>query len=395
MPTAPTATDAGTTRSRDEAVSTGFQIELVARGEATAEIFISGDLLLRDAAGFWRALRKQIAAAGAARTIDIDLSGVREIEGGVMALLLQLVGELQAREVESEIRGAKGPVADVLGLYGTPDKVDLRTKPRTEGMLSQIGRATVAIITEVKAVLSFVGELVLAIFGVLRNPSSMNWSGVFPIMERAGADALPIILLINFLVGFVMGFQGAVQLKQFGANIFVADLVGLAVAREFGPLMAAIIVCGRSGAAFAAEIGTMKVSEEIDALRTMGFGPVRYLVLPRILGLMLVMPLLTLIADAIAMFGGLLVGVFSLDLTPVGYLLETQKAVSAWDVMSGVIKSIFFAFAIALVACQQGLATAGGAEGVGRRTTSSVVAILFSLILIDAAFTVVFYALGL
>jgi phospholipid/cholesterol/gamma-HCH transport system permease protein len=159
--------------------------------------------------------------------------------------------------------------------------------------------------------------------------------------------------------------------------------------------MAAIIVCGRSGAAFAAELGTMKVSEEIDALRTMGFGPIRHLVLPRALALMIAMPLLTLTADAVAMLGGLLVAVVSLDLTPMGYLLETQKAVLAWDVFSGVLKSLAFAMAIALVACQQGLATSGGAEGVGRRTTSSVVAILFSLILIDAAFTVVFYALDL
>jgi phospholipid/cholesterol/gamma-HCH transport system permease protein len=189
----------------------------------------------------------------------------------------------------------------------------------------------------------------------------------------------------------VMAFQGAIQLKQFGANIFVADLVGLSVVRELGPLMTAIIVCGRSGAAFAAELGTMKVSEEIDALRTMGFGPIRYLVLPRALALMLVMPLLTLLADMVAMGGGLAVGVLSLDLTVGSYLTETQSALTLWDVFSGCLKSVVFALAIALISCQQGFATTGGAEGVGRRTTSSVVSILFSLILIDAAFTVFFY----
>src|SRR3954454_9265144 len=134
-------------------------------------------------------------------------------------------------------------------------------------------------------------------------------------MERCGADAVPIVLLINFLVGFVMAFQGAVQLKQFGANIFVADLVGLSICRELGPLMTAIILCGRSGAAFAAEIGSMKVSEEIDALRTMGFGPMRFLVLPRAIGLILVLPLLTLLGDAVGILGGLMVGLVSLDLT--------------------------------------------------------------------------------
>jgi phospholipid/cholesterol/gamma-HCH transport system permease protein len=210
-------------------------------------------------------------------------------------------------------------------------------------------------------------------------------------MERTGADAVPIVVLINFLVGFVMAFQGAVQLKQFGANIFVADLVALSVARELGPLMTAIIVCGRSGAAFAAELGTMKVSEEIDALRTMGFGPIRYLVLPRTVALMLVMPMLTLLADLVAIGGGLLVGILSLDLTISAYLGETRSALTLWDVLSGVLKSVVFALAISLISCQQGFATTGGAEGVGRRTTSSVVASLFALILIDAGFTVFFH----
>jgi phospholipid/cholesterol/gamma-HCH transport system permease protein len=188
-----------------------------------------------------------------------------------------------------------------------------------------------------------------------------------------------------------MAFQGANQLKQFGANVFVADLVGLSVTRELGPLMTAIILCGRTGAAFAAELGSMKVAEELDALRTMGFGPIRYLVLPRVLALMIVLPLLTLVGDFVGMLGGMVVGIVSLDLTMSGYIIETQKAVSMWDVFSGLIKSVVFAVAITLIACQQGFATKGGAEGVGRRTTSSVVTILFTLILIDAGFTAFFH----
>jgi len=237
--------------------------------------------------------------------------------------------------------------------------------------------------------------MLIGVVGLLREPKTANWKEVPYLMEKTGADAVPIVLLINFLVGFVMAFQGAVQLKQFGANIFVADLVGLSVTRELGPLMTGIIVCGRSGAAFAAEIGTMKVSEEIDALRTMGFGPYRYLVMPRTLALMLVLPLLTLLADLVGIAGGLLVGLLSLDLTIASYLHETQKAVRTWDVFSGVLKSVVFALAIGLISCQQGFATSGGAEGVGRRTTSSVVTILFSLILIDALFTLFFFFFGL
>ncbi len=200
------------------------------------------------------------------------------------------------------------------------------------------------------------------------------------------------MVLINFLIGFVMGFQSAVQLKQFGANIYVADLVGLSITRELGPLMTAIIVCGRSGAAFAAELGTMKVSEEIDALRTMGFGPLRFLVVPRILALFLAMPILVMLGDLVGIAGGLLVGVTSLDLTIMGYLNETQNSLHMWDVFQGVIKSGVFAVAIGIISCQQGLATTGGAEGVGRRTTAAVVSSLFALILIDAGFTVLFHA---
>ena len=214
-------------------------------------------------------------------------------------------------------------------------------------------------------------------------------------MERAGADAAPIVLLINFLMGFVMAYQSAAQLKQFGASIYVADLVGVAMTRELGPLMMAIIICGRSGAAFAAELGTMKVSEEVDALRTLGFLPLPFLVIPRMLGLVLVAPILVLMADAVGILGGALVAKLTLDITTTSFLIQLQNAVKASDILSGMIKGVVFCAAIALISCQQGLATAGGAEGVGRSTTRAVVSILFTLILLDALFTVLLGVFGI
>jgi len=175
----------------------------------------------------------------------------------------------------------------------------------------------------------------------------------------------------------------------------VADLVGLAVTRELGPLMTAIIVCGRSGAAFAAELGTMKVSEEVDALRTLGLVPLRYLVVPRVFGLMLVGPVLTLLGDAIGITGGIVIASIQLDVTPAAFIAELRQVMEPWDVLSGLLKSVVFSGTIAVIACEQGLATSGGAEGVGRQTTAAVVSILFSLILLDAVFTVLFGALGL
>jgi phospholipid/cholesterol/gamma-HCH transport system permease protein len=184
-------------------------------------------------------------------------------------------------------------------------------------------------------------------------------------------------------------------LKQFGANIFVADLVALSITRELGPLMTAIIVAGRSGAAFAAELGTMRVSEEIDALVTLGLDPYRFLVLPRVLALLVVTPLLTFLADLCGILGGLLVALLTLDLTVGSFLRETRSALELWDVGSGLVKSVAFGLVLALIACQRGLAASGGAEGVGRAATSAVVTSLFALVLMDALFTVLFNAFGL
>ncbi len=356
-----------------------------------ATLHIRGALAFRDTAGLWEQALPIVESPDVNGALDFDMSEVHAIDGGNMALLVHLRSRLEARKIESEFVGASSAVQAIIHLYKGDVHVPRRRKRRHESAVVQIGRGAVGIIQELKRVLAFFGQMLVSAGGLVLSPRSGNWKDIPSTMERTGADAVPIVLLINFLVGFVMAFQGAVQLKQFGANIFVADLVGLSVTRELGPLMTAIIVCGRSGAAFAAELGSMQVGEEIDALRTMGLGPMRYLVLPRVIGLMLVMPLLTLLADLVGILGGLAVGLMSLDLTVAGYVLETKHALRSWDVYSGVLKSVVFALAIGLISCQQGLATSGGAEAVGRRTTASVVVILFTLILLDAGFTLFFY----
>ncbi len=355
------------------------------------DLRIAGKLTLASAGPLWTALNTHAAHLGKGDALNFDMEGVETVDGGALALLVHVRSDLILRGVACDFVNANERVHDLVHLYRGDVDPRPRRKRRPQSALEQIGGATIGFFREIKLVLGFLGMCVLAALGLLREPRTANWKAVTLITERAGVDAVPIVVLINFLVGFVMAFQGAVQLKQFGANIFVADLVGLSVVRELGPLMTAIIVCGRSGAAFAAELGTMRVSEEIDALQTLGFGPIRYLVLPRAFGLMLVMPFLTLFADLMGIMGGLVVGLLSLDLTVTGYLMETKKALAVWDVGSGMLKSVVFAVAIAVISCQQGFATTGGAEGVGRRTTASVVSILFALILIDAGFTVFFY----
>jgi phospholipid/cholesterol/gamma-HCH transport system permease protein len=378
-----------------QAIAPAFNVQRVEAGPRRVRFQVSGSLTMTDAPLLWNTLDSECRRIRRRNSVVIDVSGLSSVDGACMALLVHLRGRLTRRKVSTEFGGATGQVQEMIRLYGGDVKPKRRKRPRPESTFEQLGRSTLDALREVQLVLAFLGQLLLAAGRAVRAPRSVNWADVTLTMERAGADAVPIVIIINFLVGFVMGFQGAEQLKQFGANIYVADLVGLSISRELGPLMTAIIVCGRSGAAFAAELGTMKVSEEIDALKTLGLGPLAYLVLPRILGLFLVVPLLTLLADMMGMLGGLVVGITSLDLTMQAYIIETQSAVDSWDVFSGVLKSGVFGVAIGLIACQQGLATTGGAEGVGRRTTASVVTILFALIAIDAVFTVFFQYYGL
>ncbi len=370
----------------------GFRVERVDLQDGRAELRFGGQLRFRQCVASWQSVRR--LARPPTVHLSFDLSAVDMLDGAATALLLELRDEVIAAGGEAEIVGAHGGVRAMLDLYGShPPRPSLHPPPARIGILDQIGRATLTMLAKSHG-FDFVGDVVVAGAKAARAPFSVNWREVPRLMERAGADSLPIVLVINFLVGLVTAFQAAVQLKQFGANIFVADLVGLSVTRELAPLMTAIIVAGRSGAAFSAELGTMQVSEEIDALRTIGLDPYGFLVFPRVVTLVLVLPLLTILADVIGIAGGLLVAMLGLDITSNAYLIETQKAVGLWDVLSGCLKTVFFGVNIALIACQRGLAASGGAEGVGRATTSAVVTSLFAIVVVDAIFTVLFNAFG-
>ncbi len=357
----------------------------VDRAGTGAQVF--GDLRTSDATRVVSAIRAATSGAGA---VEIDFSGVNRIDGGVVALLR---ADLSSRGVRADILGGER-FQSLFDLYAKcwPSQPPER---RPERIAARVGRATFDEIGEIQRGVAFIGEMMFAIARVVRRPSSGRWKELFPLVERAGADALPIVVVINFLIGFVTAYMSASALMMFGANIYVADLVAVATTRQLAPLMTAIVVCGRSGAAFATELGSMKVSEEIDALRTLGLEPFGWLVLPRTLSLVLVVPVLTLIADIVGILGGLLVAVTSLGLSPRGYLNETRATLTAWDVESGILMSAAFALVIGLIACEQGFSATGGAQGVGRRTTKTVVASLFAIVLLDAAFTVFYRAFGM
>ncbi len=262
-------------------------------------------------------------------------------------------------------------------------------------LAERTGRSAETLWTQTLALLGFVGENAMALRGWLTHPARIRWRPIVFNLRSAGVDALPIVGLLSFLLGIVVAYQGADQLRQYGANIFVTDLVGLSMLREFAPLMTAIIVAGRSGSAYAAQIGTMVVTQEVDAMRTIGIAPLEMLVLPKLLALVIALPLLTVFADVLGVAGGMLMAQAQLGVSFSEFLDRFPKAVSSTSYLVGLGKAPVFAAIVAVVGCFQGFQTQGGADSVGQHTTRAVVQSIFMVIVADALFSVAFSVLDL
>jgi len=335
-------------------------------------------------------------ATGHAGEFELDLAGVDYFDSGGGAALLGLLQRLAASGGRLRIIAATPEVTGLLRLIDFEALCQPVTHKHAAGenTAERIGSATLAFLKDARDLVAFTGEVILGLWDAVRHPQQVRWRDTWSYMHRTGVGALPIVSLISFLMGLITAFQAAVQLRQFGADIYIADLVGLSIARELGPLMTAIIAAGRSGAAFAAEIGTMKVSEEIDALTTMGLDRTRFLVTPKVLALLLMLPCLTLYADVVGILGGLTVATVGFDLPAIVYARQTAYAMSSWDIFSGILKSIAFALLIAGVGCLRGFQARTGAASVGQSTTSAIVAGIFLIIVADAVFTVLFHYWG-
>jgi phospholipid/cholesterol/gamma-HCH transport system permease protein len=286
-----------------------------------------------------------------------------------------------------------GSTPDIDGLLGLIEHEPQRVAPaqRELNWVENLGQSTLDAWAGARTYAVFTGEMILGLRDAIAQPRRIRWRDTWLYMQRTGRDALPIVCLISFLMGLISAFQAAVQLQQFGAEIYVANLVGLSITRELGPLMTAIIAAGRSGAAFAAEIGTMKVSEEVDALAAMGLDRTRFLVTPKLLALLFMLPCLTIFADLVGILGGLFVAVVSLDLPSVVYFRQMRLYMGPWDVGQGLVKSVVFALLIAQIGCLRGFQAQTGAESVGRITTSAIVSSIFAIIVADAVFTLLFH----
>jgi phospholipid/cholesterol/gamma-HCH transport system permease protein len=322
-----------------------------------------------------------------------DLSGW---DSSLLAYLYVLKQGCAARGVALVREGFPDGVERLLALAAagdaTPGTHPSGTPP---GLLNRVGDCLLEGVAGAAALVGFVGDIALALVHVGRGRARIRWADLLHHFRDAGAGALPIVSLISLLTGLIMAFVGAVQLRMFGAQIYVANLVGLAMAREMAPMMTAVVMAGRTGAAYAAQLGTMGLSEEIDALRTLGVSPAAFLVLPRFLALVLMMPLLCLYADVMGILGGLLIGLLDMDLSPALYIEQTRAAVGLGDFAVGVAKSVVFAAVVAVAGCLRGLQAARSASGVGDAATSAVVVSIVWIIVFDAIITVLCDALGI
>ena len=328
--------------------------------------------------------------------IAFDTQGLKAWDSGLITFLVKVVDRCKQDGIDADWSGLPPGVQRLLTLaYAVPERKGARKGSVRESLLPRIGMSAIEAWRSGKDIVSFVGEAFIALMRFLRGKARFRGSDFVLILQEVGALALPIVSLISVLVGLILAYVGAVQLQQFGAQIYVANLVGLGMTREMGAMMTAVIMAGRTGAAFAAQLGTMQVNEEIDALKTMGISPMEFLVLPRMLALILMMPLLAIYANLMGILGGAFIGVTVLNLSAVEYFTQTQSAIGLTDLSMGLIKAAVFGVLVAVAGCMRGLQCGRSASAVGIATTSAVVTGIVLIIVFDSLLTVIYDVLGI
>lgn len=360
----------------------------VALQEAGHRLVCSGDWSVQGISG----LHMRLAQLGWAKTgtLAIDFSPVTQLDTAGVCSLHHLIQARQAQGLVVRLEGMRPEHEALLRLVEAraPQATIATAQAPRQTLLELLGHYGWDWVEQTRGMLHFVGENVVTLARILRQPAHLRFRHIFSNVQQAGFDAVPIVGLLSFLVGMVVAFQGAVQLARFGANIYIADLVGLSMLRELAPMMVAIIVAGRSGSAYAAQIGTMKVSEEIDALRGMGVSPLELLVLPKLFAMLIVLPLLTVYADFLGVIGGMVVASGQLHVDTYAFLDRFDDAIKPATFLFGVGKAPVFAVIITMIGCYSGFQAQGSADSVGRQTTTSVVQSIFLIIIADAVFSI-------
>lgn len=350
----------------------------------------SGRLEAQELSPVWPPAVRALDRAGS-KPVRLDLSGLTYLDLAGATLVSRLAGAEGGRPTAA-VTGLRDEFRPLLDLAGRANAAPLAPQPDL-AFVEKTGRGLADSLADIKTFITFVGEITWAMGASLMNPGSVRWADTWIIAERAGVNALPIVALISFIVGLVMAFQAAIPMKMFGAEIYVANLIGIAMVRELAPLMTAIVLAGRSASAFAAEIGTMKINEEIDALTVMGMDPVRFLIIPRIIAATLITPLLTVFANLVGILGGALV-IVSFGYPLISYYNQVVGFVTWQDFTGGMVKCVVFGLLIAATGCIRGYQTLRGPSAVGDATTRAVVSSIILIAVFDGIFSVVYYYLG-
>jgi phospholipid/cholesterol/gamma-HCH transport system permease protein len=355
-------------------------------------LYLSGELGLKNLTAFRNEIQI-LFSEQKIRSVELDFSGLIYLDSAAALAIIQIQKEAAAKKIDCTLVNLNEETKGIFSVIHEKALIHppLKTKGPADGLVIQLGEALINVFHDAVKFIAFFGELLSAVTYTIFHPRSLRTKDVLFYMKRAGVDGLPIVGLISMLIGLIIAFMSFLQLRLMGANIYVPSLVSFAMVKELGPIMTAILVAGRSGSAFAAEIGTMMVNEEVDALKTMGFDPIRSLVVPKIIAAVVVVPLLTIYSDFFGIIGGLIVGVTGLDLTVNTYIIQSLKTIKVFDVVTSLIKAAVFAVLIAAIGCQRGFQVRSGAQDVGKYTTSAVVSAIFLIVVTDSIFAVILY----
>lgn len=353
---------------------------------------IRGSLNKQTVGSLWQETNKKLARQEI-REITIEAGDIEYLDMSGQAFLLHFTRSVEQRQGLASIKGLRPDYQEMAGQLSCFDCLERPVYPR-RSIIEELGKATVKLGQDTRYFFNFVGQFVSAFIHSLIRPGTIRWKDVLLHIENVGAKAVLIVCLIGFLMGLIISFQSAMPLRMFGAEIFVAKLLGLTMVRELGPLVTAIIMAGRTGSSFAAEIGTMKINEEINALNTMGLNPLKFLVVPRMLAAMLVMPFLTMFFILFSLIGGAIV-MLSMGYPLITYINQITSSLSLGDFAGGIFKAVVFSLLVAWIGCVRGLQTTTGARAVGLSTTSAVVSGIVLIAVADGIFAVTFYVLGI
>jgi phospholipid/cholesterol/gamma-HCH transport system permease protein len=362
----------------------------IAESEGKAVVSLAGSLLV-GAVDAVLAKLAPVSGAGEGEVV-IDLGGLDALDTAGAWTIVELKRRLAGEGVEVRVEGAGEARRTLLDAVerSFPAEIVPAPRPGFADWLAGVGAATVGGVRLSLELLAFLGAIIATLGGALIRPWRLRLTSLVYHMQEAGLNAVPIVALMAFLIGVVLAFQGASQLRQFGAEVFVVDLIAISILRELGILLTAIIVAGRSASAFTAAIGSMKMREEIDAMRTLGLDPLEVLVVPRVLALILTLPLLGVVADMAGLVGGAAMAWIELDVSPGMFMARLQEGTDIWQYAIGIIKAPFFALIIGLIGCYEGMKVEGNAESLGRNTSASVVLAIFLVIVADAMFSIFF-----